>query len=173
MSVYLVTQGGQAGPVVVQRTHRSARGVFTVRISPGTVPPMSRLGEVLEDERTRRGMTQMQAAVSLGVSQATYSRYARGHPAPLYKAAAIAKFLRTPLPEVRELVMETHDQPAKPEVSPRPTVEERVGAIEQAIEHLTDRIVSLQQTPKRRADPPDGKRAQPRPQKQGSRASAR
>jgi transcriptional regulator with XRE-family HTH domain len=133
---------------------------------------MSRLGDLLDEQRARRKMTQARAAEALHVSQATFSRYVRGDPVPIARAMDVAKFLRLPLADVRELVMETHDQPEPvEEVSPEPAIEDRVEAIERAVEKLTDTVAALVQTPKRAN--PGGKRAQPQQRQSDSRSSAR
>jgi predicted transcriptional regulator len=118
-------------------------------------------------------MVQAEAASALHVSQATFSRYVRGDPVPMSRATVISRFLRMPLSDVRELVMETHDQPEPvvERVSRRSSVEERVEAIELAVEKLTDTVAALVRTPKRAN--PGGKRSQPQQQRPDSRSSSR
>ncbi len=155
IAVYLVTLGGRIGPPVVQLHHPSARGVFTMRISPGTVALMTRLGDALEEERRRRGLTQDEAGAALHLSQASFSRYVRGDPIPLGRAITMARWLKMPESVVREMIVETHDR--DDEVSPQRSRAARLDALEQAVADLHDALDELRRTPRRGAKrSPDG-----------------
>ena len=117
---------------------------------------MTRLGDELDAERQRRELTQEGAALELGISQATFSRYVTGDPVPLNRAAAIARFLRKPLAEVRDMVIEPHSEPepARATSPGKRSIEVRMAALEQSVAALHDELVELRRTPRR-----DGRRS--------------
>lgn len=108
---------------------------------------MTRLGDALEDERRRRGLTQDEAGAALHLSQASFSRYVRGDPVPLGRAVTMARWLKLPENVVREMIVETHDQVV--EVSLQRSRSERLDALERAVADLHDALDELRRTPRR------------------------
>ena len=123
-------------------------------MSASNILAMTRLGDALEAERLRRGISQEEASYELDISQPTFSRYIHGEPVPPARAPAMSRFLHIPEDEVRLMIAQTHE-PANVYVSPRrrPLVE-RLDALERAIGDLSDALTELQRTPR-----PDGEQA--------------
>jgi len=109
---------------------------------------MTRLGDALEEERRRRGLTQDEAGAALHISQASFSRYVNGDPVPLGRAISMARWLRLPEDEVRAMVVETHDRP-EDLATPQRSRAERLDALERAVADLSVALAELQRTPRR------------------------
>ena len=129
---------------------RVALGVFVPRINASTVGAMTKVGDALEGERRRREISQEEAGHELGRSQTAFHRYASGDPVPLSIAPAVARFLRKPLPQVRTLILESHEVTEETaERRERPSVGQRLDAIEDSVAALRSELEALANMPRR------------------------
>lgn len=97
---------------------------------------MTRLGDLLQGEADRRGITHDDAAQICDVSQATFSRWVNGDnpPGPRH-IPALARYLRKPRDEVTKLVSIERDSRRSRSVAARlDGMDERLKRIEAALE---------------------------------------
>jgi transcriptional regulator with XRE-family HTH domain len=126
------------------------------RISAGTLVDVSRVGDALEAERRRRELSQEEAGRAIGRSQPAFHRYVSGRPVPLAIAPAVAAFLRQPLGEVRDMILESHEDDQVSEV-PRRSAASRLDDLERELAALRNDVAELGRTPRRAGKrSPDG-----------------
>jgi transcriptional regulator with XRE-family HTH domain len=113
------------------------------------------VGDALEAERQRRGISQEEAGRAIGRSQSAFFRYTSGRPVPLAIAPAVASFLRQPLGKVRDMILETHEEDVS--VDPRPSAAARLDDLERGLAELRNDVAELMRTPRRAGKrSPDG-----------------